>query len=1002
MTNETLVDKIDKELNEKLKQISDFTVGRPRFLKPTYFLQDRSTYLDVQIKIGTKLIPLLPPGDTGYGVNDLSQLNKDQIYGAHSILKNFSYDAIKMTVSVTIGDVNQKLIELLAIDMQSLAAKIVPTLRIDYGWFHPKDKDSRDGLRNMKISDYLPLDDDEYAETEVYFKRRIWVKLKKVDVKYTDQGALEVTFHCLKDTGFPSPFEGFVPYDAIGANPAMSLQLVHSLNVLTAIAGLINKDLIIGRYKSNPGLAWGSDSTKVEPAIMAYYRAIIYFLYEYKGVKDPSNILHLLKRFTYLFFPTMLDNLVNPTKSCNKAILYMCKKISTLEYYIGSKPGYKKGNEAKAIFFKAIAPFSGTIQESLINLDKESEKDSKKKEESSLNVIKITDKINKIDVKGVLSAREATINKCKELFTIQESKNNIFTVLQNIRELLASGNKAQVSASKQSYTFDVRFALFISTLTTVLVKSQVHPYDVLRFMLHVFKRQLAYLKSTANTYDSLSAEDITKIKSMETYIINGINEKQVGGYTRYEVKDTKAEKAKAISEFKYKNISGHENYLFNVSEFGLKPMTDWNSCFNSIANKIYVWINKDAYKKLNIVVPKETKDEETNKKIEDKKKSIERRILTNDEIDKFKKRFIDSKEKSKQDEAPVKLTAKTLVMSDTEAKDSLNLFKSLLKSKYVALKNAKKPDADLKEREKVITNLQTQINTINKNKSPVIITILEPIPGVNTIFDDGYTKNNVLQAYSYRGGGNLTEGLDGDNTQFNPGYPSSLNINFPDVLAFTPELDFAQLVNAKSFSMNQTMNNCAEEIFSITNKMTMLDEEGKALKETEKKLTSTKKSVSDVKLKIQVNNKNKEELDNQLKKLLQIGRQSSIYQSEVPNEGIDLKNIEDVKRTLQTMRKELIINAVPFNAKIEIIGDPIYDANSVGKYIYLKYINADGSLSIFTGVYTILNGISHVISNGTYSTQLNLKKEVMAGNEQLKNQMESIFASTDDFYVNTK
>lgn len=61
-----------------------------------------------------------------------------------------------------------------------------------------------------------------------------------------------------------------------------------------------------------------------------------------------------------------------------------------------------------------------------------------------------------------------------------------------------------------------------------------------------------------------------------------------------------------------------------------------------------------------------------------------------------------------------------------------------------------------------------------------------------------------------------------------------------------------------------------------------------------------------------------------------------------------------------------------FDATLKFLGDANFDLFSRGKNIFLKFINNDGTLGYFTGIYNI-EGVQHDIDTDKFVTTLKLR-----------------------------
>lgn len=315
----------------------------------------------------------------------------------------------------------------------------------------------------------------------------------------------------------------------------------------------------------------------------------------------------------------------------------------------------------------------------------------------------------------------------------------------------------------------------------------------------------------------------------------------------------------------------------------------------------------------------------------------------------------------------------------TNSKGAVENIETMIKLVGLSIKNFKDLKNEsivevLKERENVLKqHLKVAKNTLNQSNKVWAFIIKDLLPG-NTIFNADVAESSILQAYSYRA---AIEGYDG---QWNPGYPSMWDINFHDVMSYETELDF--------YSAMVSVTAGAKPFRAIEGDIDVMDD---FVKKVQDKTATGNKLIDEIE-----NGKNQkgekiqtEERQRKVGELEAIAQELTALQQEAKqkqrmatypitwNMDFNFKTTNNgsvpevlaAKRGIQSLRNRLMMESLNYKVKMSVLGDPSYKCSDIGKYIFTKVINWDGSLGPTTGLLTLSN-VSHKISGGSFVTEI--------------------------------
>ncbi len=656
----------------------------------------------------------------------------------------------------------------------------------------------------------------------------------------------------------------------------------------------------------------------------------------------------------------------------NKNLVYVNDFIEFLFLYKGIKNEYYIVDIFRKMLacFRPDINFGGLTDDNIfINSIKNNIKVLKEKEKYSpgnmlpkaeKNVLKnVTEMINTYKNGGVVQESEKLDKmgeNSKAVFKWFFNKNiRLVEIHENLRDYLKISSLGDVKDHHRKRFYDM-----IISLQPAISECKIHPYDIFLFVCDGFEYYFKKTKERAVRDSSLTDEKKKAIVTSKFITIDSFSIEQIGGYKQ---------KTDTITEYYDYKV---ENYLINANSVYINPATSWDGLFKTISDYIYIWVTEETWQQINHI--KDDGKEQELKKVKEKYKE---EIAGNADL---------------KNRAPVKMTCNMSTMNRKEAYQSLVLFKQLLNARAKILKFDKYPP---------LQTIEDAINNIKNSDNLFIVLYKDIYLGSNIIFDEFLGKNNILQAYSYRGGGNLLSySTNKMNTyQFNPGYPDVWSINFPDVLSFTPKFNFS----------NEAMNLAIIMKDSVSGAQKGLDETRIKIKDKEKELqklkaSKTEKDKSKVdQLQQELNDLNSAEKNfkNQISMFetyhgrIPYSRTPMVITDEGIFTGSDYGNVQNRRKTMQEYRLHLMQSLTSIEVDLSVLGDPIMDINCIGKNIFLKVLTNSGKLSFFTGVYN-LSDITHEISGGNYKTIYKIMRNPSAGNKNYTNQLYQCVNRSDD------
>ena len=521
----------------------------------------------------------------------------------------------------------------------------------------------------------------------------------------------------------------------------------------------------------------------------------------------------------------------------------------------------------------------------------------------------------------------------KALYNTIYSGDNTISFETNFKAMLY--NAEQLDDGKVSFN---KLTKFINTIGPILNDWQVHPFLAYTYILEKF------------WYEYSTQIDI--IKSLKINFISMINDTQLlptGIYDSITSSDpsdtlllTRAEK---------------EQYCHKVSEYNINGSDTWIDLIQRIMELM----------KINF----EVSDDKSGQ------------ILTGDS------NFTLTDPKTKQSilskKIPTKLHSHAFVTNSKGAIENIEKLLILLHGRLDSI-NSHDANSRVKKEYRKLSNEQIKIITndiadfedqLNLAKSTIVDSsvqwafILKDILNED-IFRADIGQTTLLQAYSYRGN---TSSDFNSSSQWNPGYPSMWDVNFPDMLSFEPTMDFFQAIS--------NITGGIKPLKVIAGSINVMDDYNHQVQEAQEKGTMimteiiTESDKTEQKAKVQelqtiLDTMNSLKLES-LKKKTQSKYPMTFNTNpnyKVTNNG-SVPEVLAAKKTTQILRNKIMLSGIAHTAKQVVLGDPSFVCSDHGDLIFNKILNSDGSLSIFTGLYHLL-GCTQKISNGSFTTELDL------------------------------
>lgn len=308
------------------------------------------------------------------------------------------------------------------------------------------------------------------------------------------------------------------------------------------------------------------------------------------------------------------------------------------------------------------------------------------------------------------------------------------------------------------------------------------------------------------------------------------------------------------------------------------------------------------------------------------------------------------------------------------AKKNLDVYIQAMQIKQESLKNSSNESLK-KEVNKNIEKWEGKKRSIINHRNYMFI-IRDVIPS-DGILNPFISENTILQAYSFIPSDLINEKF------FNHGVPSCLDVNFPDVFSFQPEFNYAE--RSRSIAHNAQIvggYKQGDDIFKDSVREAQVEKLTQDIEDLKKKIGNNKEEKESISKQI-------EEKNTELSKLSgpSVSANPITFYNKNVGEPLyyEITNFSDYriyggnlnmalerKKQVQELRKKIMFEAIGEPATMEVIGDPTFVLeNQLGKHLFIKVLNMDGSLSYFSGLY-MLRGFTHELTASNYKTTFNI------------------------------
>jgi len=348
---------------------------------------------------------------------------------------------------------------------------------------------------------------------------------------------------------------------------------------------------------------------------------------------------------------------------------------------------------------------------------------------------------------------------------------------------------------------------------------------------------------------------------------------------------------------------------------------------------------------------------------------------------------------------PLRLNSCLLMCDPRSAKSNLELFKYALEQRKKFIQQTSKgnkiasPITKDTFTDQNIKDVNQKLGLIN-NDAVYLLHMICISGNPSDVFMTNLGQQMIAQAYSFR-----VNDLAGINDQFfSIGEPNVYNINVMDIQSVSFDFNYYHDIN--SIAMNARLvgghrrGEMVVENYIKKQVKSLLKQAEDSVANGGVNLT-TLKSIRDQIKQIDPNAKTSSAVGPAHSGTYPINVTISDYQSSRMYSG-DLYNALEKKRTIQNIRNEMILVGRQVKCTLTVLGDPSFNSNNITNYkIFLKMLNQDGSLSIFTGLYQILQ-ITHEIQAGKFITTINAQIDSSSNEDfQTKEQLRRLIYASD-------
>ena len=963
--------RLQKEIKQHINEKMEFYYNPPRFLKPAFFLDEYTPYLKVTLI--TDITDVNNPKKRFELFDTLSQ--DDPV---HNHLCNFIYESTpnsNETATIVLQDIEQNTVDNVLFMLSALQngkldnGKITGIIYIEvqFGWCPPRDgKKTKSDYSN----DFGFIFQNNDIKEFVRFTRTIYVVPGDAEgdmgitVEYTPEGTAKMTIKGTVDQTFPDPFKAISPMSIFGPMPAVNLTLFNLDRLLYYFVYEI--------VKATGGLKNFNDNAK--SILTKYYYTMVY---SYNTRLDSNkDLLHNILINALNFYCCQCSEQYDSIAIYRHAITQIFNNLET----IGNADIQIEDSSTRIDSFKKMLDEQyqqATINYILNNKRVQDNYYAKYFENlfiSDYNIVSGTESnpghqmylylilkefkklnipIQAIPRTGSKSLLRHALNYYQTIGQVaQEIKLHPYYlyayIMQGLHENLEKFNEAKCKLLFLDY----------GAMQDLITKSQQQEQNQIITEMDINIPSIASLWDTTNV--CYKTNNKQKNQKKKEYDGNVKYDGNVIPFTDNSVRERTA---------KWSNI---ETYFASAFEFNVNFTTSWENYLSNICNKIFI-------------------------KYDVRNESHARTLISEEELKAAKQE--QKKSKNKTLKVPVRLKQRMFITSSNDALENVYTqyrivsgLKTIIEKELNNKKDTYKNTYLSNKKENIkryLDALKLKANYIKNNPQFKYLVCIRDVVSSDEIFDPEITATSILQTFSYR----TNNAFDG---QWDPGFKSCWTVNFPDVIEFSPQYNPFQAV------MEITKN--AHYIGDTVDVSQILGQEDiKRLADDIQKLsdqiiTKTKKSKQDIQnfkdkletYKLEFNNyKRLNDITKKYGHKMQFGHYGDNI---VLNSGET--HVQSVLRHQQTMRRRMLLSTNVFNANLKVLGDPNFDLFSRGKYIFLKFINNDGMLGFFTGIYNI-TGITHNIDADSFTTLLNLSYYPLLDTIGINDSLERIINESD-------
>lgn len=455
--------------------------------------------------------------------------------------------------------------------------------------------------------------------------------------------------------------------------------------------------------------------------------------------------------------------------------------VEALIIYFASQKSYKDPKQLKILLNEIAFAFFSTDQV----VDIRSQFINAVQELSESEIKALTQESAGANVATNTRLAEAIAPDADILLFREEYKNNedllnntLFEDLYNLFIDRSAQNQLNKSQSFGKYLLDTRkntshpLNKLLHPLAAIAESQKVDPNLLYEYCLDVFQKGI----KTSDYKDRLDFFFIDFIDDNDILTNSSNVEKLLKS-------KAKANKSKVVVKAA-QVLKAKEDFVFiKTSTIKISHTTDWSHLFSMISNKIQIVVQRSKFEKAGVTPPSvahnfERKPDEPSGKTKQKN--------------------------SNPDSFPIETQTNTFIATPKIALKNLKMIQTLnfmsiaageknsLEKRHQTFAKENRPEveavtnayaAKLKE---LSINIKDAIDKAKKYESDdekeFLFVIRSPLP-TQTMFNSYVGNQKIWQAYSYR--------MNQDNNeQFNPGYPTVWDVNFPDVLSLSVKFDY--------------------------------------------------------------------------------------------------------------------------------------------------------------------------------------------------------------------